>query len=165
MASIGFGLLATICTAVLPFPQPGTAPPVMRAVTTVQPTLGFATDSGGNVLPSTASERTLLTADIIRRINTARGTLPDTKIPTKLGRYGIDLLDYIAADMTPGDIGRLCSNIDEQIRQDERVARSRTTAVLSGFILLVTIALVDSQGPFKLVLTINALTSNTQVLS
>lgn len=163
---LGYGLLTTFCTAVLPFPQAGGAPPIMRAITVVQPTFGLATDpSSGALLPDVASGRTLLAADVIRRLSTAIGTLPDTKIPTTMGRYGVDLLDSIAADMTTADIGQFCAQIDAQIKLEERIVNSRTTAVLAGNILLVNIALVDGSGPFQLVLAVNVLTQNLQVLS
>lgn len=163
---LGFGLLSTFCVTILPFPQPGALPPILRAVTTVQPTLGFATNPAtGTVIPSTGSGRTLLIADVIRRISTARGSVPDVNIPTTTGRYGIELLDYINADMTTAEIGQFSATVDAQIRLDERIANSRTSAVLAGSVLVVTINLVDGVGPFKLILAISTLTQNLQVLS
>lgn len=163
---LGFGMLATFCNVVLPFPQPGTAAPIMRTVTTVQPTFGFATvPSTGATIPSTGSGRTLLLADVIRRISTAKGSVPDFNIPTKLGRYGIELLDYVNADMTAAEIGQFCASLDAQIRQDQRIANSRTTAALAGNVLVATINLVDGAGPFSLILAISTLTKNLQVLS
>lgn len=161
----GFGMLATFCTAVLPYPQPGIAPPIMRAVTGVQPTLGLATNPTTRaLLPSSGSGRVLLIADVIRRISTSRGTLPDTKIPTTMGRYGIDLLDYVNADMTTSEIGQFSASVDAQIRQDERIINSRTSVVLAGNILIVTINIVDGIGPFRLIVSIDTLTNNLQLL-
>ena len=163
---LGFGLIATYCAAVLPYPQPGTKAPTYVTVLDVQPSLGLATNPVTNAaIPSTASGRTLLIADVIRRISTTRGSLPDVNVPTQLGRYGIDLLDSVNADMTPDDIGHFAAAVDGQIKQDERVVNSRTSCVLSGYVMLVTIDLVDGAGPFKLILAINTLTQNVQVLS
>lgn len=159
---LGFGLSCTYCTAVLPFPD-GTT----RAVTCIQPPLGLGTDpASGALLPSSISGRPLLREAVLRRLSTPRGTLPDTKIPTTVGQYGIDILDYVNADMTPADIGRLSASVDAQARADERCRSSSTSAVLVGDSTLVTtISLVDGTGPFKLTLAINALTQNLQVLS
>ena len=162
---LGFGLVATFCTAILPFPISGGAP-TLRAITTVQPTLGLGTTpTTGALLPSTASGRTLLLADVIRRISTTRGTVPDINIPTKLGRYGIDLLDYVNADMRPQDTAQFAATVDGQIKQDQRIINSRTSATLSGNVLVVTINLVDGAGPFTLILAINLLTQNLALLS
>lgn len=158
---IGYGLSCTFCSVALPIPGGGT-----RVYTCVQPPFGVGTSpTTGAVLPSTTAGRPLLAEAIIRRLSTVRGTLPDTKIPTVVGNYGIDIGDAVAADMTPDDVGQLSASIDAQIRQDERVGQSRTTATLVDEILVVPINVVDEGGPFKLTLGINALTGDLSVLS
>lgn len=163
---LGFGLSCTFCVALLPFPQPNGGAPQLVPIAAVQPPLGLGTNPRtGVILPSTVSGRPLLAEAIIRRLSTSRGTLPDTKIPTTTGNYGIDLLDYVDADMTPADLGMFASAIDAQIAQEERVVSSSTVAALAGSTLLISINLVDGQGPFKLVLSIDALTKDLSVLS
>lgn len=159
---LGFGLSCTFCTVVLPFPD-GTT----RAVTCIQLPLGKGTDPRTNaVLPSSTSGRAKLREDVLRRVSTPRGTLPDTKIPTTTAQYGIDILDYVNADMTPADIGRLSAAVDAQVRADERCRSSSTAAALVGdSTLVVPISIVDGAGPFKLTLAIDTLTANLQVLS
>lgn len=158
---LGFGLSCTFCTVVLPWPDGS-----RRAVTTIQFPFSTGTSPAtGKLLPSVTSGRPLLAEAIIRRISTARGTLIDTKIPTTVGNYGIDIQDTVDADMTPEDIGQLSASIDAQIRQEERVIRSTTAAVLAGDVLLVPIQLVDGAGPFRLTLSVSTLNGNLQVLS
>ncbi len=155
-SALGYGLSCTYCSAVLPYPGPGLTP-TMVTVTAIQPPLGLGT-LNGKVLPSTVAGRQLLAEAIVRRISTARGTLPDTKAPTTTGNYGIDVLDSVDADMTASDAGKLAAAIDAQIRQDERVFYSQTTATLTSDTLTITITLVDGAGPFKLTLPISLVT-------
>lgn len=159
--ALGLGLLATYCTVVLP-----DALGNMIAVTTVQPTFGIGTAPNvRGTLPSTAAGRQLLVGAILCRLSCTTGQLPDTKIPTTTGTYGIDLSDTVAADMTAADLGQFAASIDAQIRQDERCIQSRTSCTLAGDIMIITINLVDSGGPFKLVVSVDTLSKNLQLLS
>lgn len=158
---LGFGLSCTYCTVVLPMPDGSQV-----AVTAIQPPFGIGVKVGTTtVLPSTTAGRPLLAEDIIRRLSTPRGTLPDTKVPTVLGQYGMSLDDTVFADMTAAAAGQLSAQADSQIRQDERVIQSKTSATLAGDVLIVPINLVDSQGPVKLVISIDTLNNNLSVLS
>lgn len=162
---LGTGLLATYCTCILPTLDAGGAI-VRRAFTDVQPTFGIGTNPmTGATYPSVASGRPLLTGAIVCRLSTARGTLPDTKVPTTLGNYGIDIIDAIDADMTATEAGMLQSDIDAQVQQEQRIVTSTTTATTAGDTLVVGLALTDGAGPFSLTLAINTLTSNLAVLS
>ncbi len=162
---LGFGLLVAYCTAVLPYPD-GNGGSFPRAITTVQPTLGLGTDPRtGTLLPDAASGRQLLVGAVLSRISTARGTLPDSEIPTTLAQYGVDVLDAIAADFTGAAAAEFVSQIDGQIQQDERIRNSTTTATIAGDVLVVPMALVDGAGPFRLVVTIDTLTQDLSVLS
>lgn len=164
-SALGFGLYAVYCTAILPYPD-GNGGAVMRAITTVQPTLGLATDpKTGAPLPDAASGRTLLVGAIECRIVTPLGGLIDTTIPTTTAQYGVSLDDAIAADMTTAEAAQFSSGIDAQIRLDERVKNSTTTAVLVGDTLAVPITILDGQGPFRLTLAIDVLTQDLSVLS
>lgn len=160
-SNLGFGLACSYCTVSLPDAQGNMVP-----VTTIQPSFGIGRNPTTNALvPSTASGRTLLAQDLIRRFSTERGTLPDTNIPTIVGNYGVDLSDYIFADMTPADVGALSAAVDAQARQDERVVQSKASAVLAGDILLVPVNVVDGSGPFKLVFSLNTTNGDFSVLS
>lgn len=162
---LGSGLSCTFCTCLLPFPNPAGILPVMVPVTTLQSPLGLGTSPGtSTVLPDVVSGRIALAESIVRRISTARGSLPDTRIPTTVGNYGMDVLDSIGADMNASDAGRLAASIDAQNRQDERVIRSSTTATITGSTLTIVIVLTDGTGPFKLTIGINLLTGNLQLL-
>ena len=163
---LGLGLACTFCNAVLPFPQPNGAPPIFKTISDVQPPLGLGTDpKTGAVLPSTVSGRVLLAQALVRRLSTSRGGLPDTKIPTTTGNYGLDLLDYVYADMTPEDVGMVAALVDAQCRQDERVISSNTTAALVGSLLVISINIVAGVGPFKLTLAIDVLVQDLSVLA
>lgn len=159
---LGYGLSATFCTALLPFPGPGLTP-TMVPITCIQPTLGLGkapgvSDPSAPSLPDVVAGRQLLAEAVVRRINTARGTLPDTKAPTTTGNYGIDIQDMVDADMTASDAGKLAASIDAQIRQDERVFYTHTTATLANSTLTIVTTLVDGSGPFKLTLQISLVT-------
>ncbi len=159
--ALGLGLLCTYCTVVLP-----DALGNLSAVTTVQPTFGVGTAANvRGALPSAASGRQLLTGAIVCRLSCTTGQLPDTQIPTTTGLYGIDLSDTVAADMTAADLGQFAASIDAQIRQDERCIQSRSTCVLAGDLMIITINLVDSTGPFKLTVSVDTLSKNLQLLS
>lgn len=157
---LGTGLSCTFCTAILPYPSAGIFPTLVP-ITTIQPPLGLGTAPGTTSppLPSSVSGRPLLAESIVRRLATARGTLPDTATPTTVGNYGLDLADSVDADMTQSDAGRLAASVDAQCRQDDRVFYSHTTAALTASTLNVVIQLVDGAGPFKLTLPISLVTN------
>lgn len=158
-SALGYGLSCGYCAATLPFPSPDSLLPVMLTVTALQPALGIGRDpKSGALLPSATSGRQLLAEAIARRLSTARGTLPDTKVLTTVGNYGLDLLDYADADMTTSDCGRLAASIDAQCRQDERVINSVTTAAVVDSTLIIITRLTDGAGPFRLTTTIDLLT-------
>lgn len=157
---LGYGLSCLLCTCLLPYPSAALTP-TMVAITTIQPPLGLGTAVGTTAppLPDVVAGRQLLAEAIVRRLSTARGTLPDTAAPTTVGNYGIDIADNIDADMTASDCGRLAASIDAQCRQDERVFYSNTTATLANSILTIVVVLVDGAGPFKLTLAVSLVTS------
>lgn len=162
-SALGYGLLCSYCTVVLPDANGNPVP-----VTAVQPTFGKGyapTDPRMTPLPSAAAGRQLLIGALICRLACTNAQMPDYAIPTTLGTYGIDLGDMVFADMTPADVGAFAAAVDAQLRQDERIVQSRTTATLAGDILVVNIALVDGVGPFKLTFTINVLSQDITVLS
>lgn len=165
LSPLGHGLLALYCTAILPFPD-GNGGVILRAVTTVQPTLGLATDTRtGALLPSAASGRLLLIGAVECRISAPLGGLIDTTIPTTTAQYGVDLLDVVAADMTTSETAQLSASVDAQIKSDERIRNSTTAATLAGDTLLVSISLLDGAGPFRLTLSIDVLNQNLTVLT
>lgn len=162
---LGYGLRATYCTVVLPFPD-GSGGTVSRAVTTVQPPLGIGTSpKTGKVLTSCASGRTLLADALLCRLSCRRGGLPDTNVPTKTANYGINLLDYVNADMDAAGIGQIVAVVDAQMRADERVIDSTTTGTLIGSTLILAITITDGAGPFKMTLAIDLLVSDLSILS
>lgn len=159
---LGYGLSCTYCSCILPYPT-ASLTPVYVTVNTIQPPFGLGTRNGA-LLPSVVAGRQLLSEAIERRLATPRGTLPDTKAPTTVGNYGIAIEDDVDADMTASDAGKLAASIDAQCRQDERVFYSHTTVTLAGSTLTIVVQLVDGTGPFKLTLSVNMLTGNTQLL-
>lgn len=164
---LGYGLSCTYCTVVLPFPD-GSGGTVQRAVTTIQPPLGIGTNpKTGRVLPSCTSGRPLLAESLIRRLSCRRGGLVDTKVPTTTAQYGIQLLDYIAADMGTGEVGQLSAAIDAQMTSpaEDRVISSTTSGALIGSTLIESITITDGQGPFRLTIAIDLLVQDFSVLS
>lgn len=158
---LGYGLFGTYCTVTLPMPDGS-----FRTLTTVQPTFGIATDPRtGKVLPSAASGRQLLGGALVCRLSTERNTLPDVHIPSTTTNYGLDLLDNADADMGLAEVAQLSASVDAQLRGDERVITSTTSATLVDSTLLVPIAVRDGAGPFRLVLAIDTLNQDLTVLT
>jgi len=156
MALPGFGsdMSCTQCTAVLPYPngQPGG---VLTPFTGVQLTLGWATDAGGNALPAMSTGRATLAEALIRRLVTPRGTLIDVVFPSTTANYGDDLTSDVNADMTTRDLAMIAAGVDAELRKDERVVRSQTTATMVGNLLMLAISVESGVGPFKLVLAVS----------
>lgn len=91
---------------------------------------------------------------LARRLITPRGTLCDDP------NYGYDVRGELNDDLAPADVGRIASSIDAELRKDERVADSATTATLTAAGVLTTVTVVTpSAGPsFRLVLGISTVT-------
>ncbi len=158
---LGYCMALTYCSYPLPMPDGSTYTFVQ-----VQPTFGVATSpTTGATLPAMVSGRQCLAQATIRRLTCIRGGLPDPEIPTVLGNYGIDITDWIAADMSAIDVGQLSASADAQNQQDERVKSSQTAGTLVGDTLMLPILLTDGTGPFRLTLAIDVLTADLSVLS
>lgn len=97
--------------------------------------------------------RTCLAQAVARRYITPRGRLIDD------ANYGYDLTQFVNDDMSPSDIARVQANAKAEAEKDERVFSASVSVALSrGGIMMVTVVLVDAQGPFTLVLAVSAVT-------
>lgn len=162
---LGYGLSCTYCSVSLPIPD-GSGGTTSRTYTTIQPPLGIGTNvKTGATLSSCVPGRTKLAEDLIRRISCRRGGLIDTRIPTTTANYGINVLDYIGADMDAASIAQLTAAVDAQMSADERVVSSTTTGTLIDSTLILSITIVDGSGPFKLTLAIDLLVADLSVLA
>lgn len=144
----GSDLSCTLRAVALPFPD-GTT----RVVTAVQPTLDMAEVSG----------RTCLVEALVRRLTTFRGTLLDVVIPSTTANYGTDVSGWLNDDIDARGLAMLGSAVDAELRKDERVERVATTATLVANVLMLSIEVVDGDGPFTLVLAVTQVT--IQILS
>lgn len=93
---------------------------------------------------------------VARRLMTPRGALPDAP------KYGTDIRLYLNESIGTGSItvSQIKNAIEAECLQDERI-QAADAAVLfdpSSGTMNITIALASSSGPFKLVLTVTALT-------
>ena len=102
---------------------------------------------------SIVSGRPSLLNNLVRRLTTPTGSLPDD--PT----YGIDIRRFLSAGLTPGGVNRLRGLIVDQVGADPLVQSVDDVAFLfsQGF-FQITIAVTDAQGPFDLVLLVDELT-------
>jgi phage baseplate assembly protein W len=97
---------------------------------------------------------------IARRLQTPRGGLIDD--PT----YGYDLTYFLNAELSTTDLALIQSNTNAECLKDERVTAAATSLTFTGGVLIVTIAVTTSTGPFTLVLSVSSVAANpVQILA
>ncbi len=102
---------------------------------------------------SIVSGRPSLANNIVRRLTTQTGSLPDDP------NYGFDLRLYLSAGLTPGGVNRLRGQIVDQVGADPLVQSVDTvTFLFNQNSFQITIGITDAQGPFDLVLLVDDLT-------
>ncbi len=114
----------------------------------------------GDLLPTLAivSGRRTLAEAVARRLTTPRGSCIDAP------NDGLDVRMWLQDDASNSDIAMYAAACDAELLKDERILRSTTTLTLStSGALTATIAIVDSSGPFALVLAVSGVT--VQILS
>jgi len=105
-----------------------------------------------------SSGRLCVAQAIARRLITPRGGLIGDP------NYGYDLTQFINDDLSTPDLARIVAGIVAECNKDERVdAASASLVVTHAGVLVVTITLEDSVGPFALVLSVTA--SNISILA
>jgi len=103
---------------------------------------------------------TCLAQALYRRLITPRGGLIDDP------NYGFDIQQFLNDDffqngtVTQGSLAMIASQVDSEMRKDERVLRSQTTMALgAGGVITLAIAITPLAGPnFKLVIAASAVT-------
>lgn len=100
-----------------------------------------------------ATGRACLAQAIARRLITPRGGLIDDP------NYGYDLTQFVNDDLDVPDLARIEANTVAECNKDERVSSTtvKLTLAASG-LLIVTVSLEDSAGPFSLVLSVTDVT-------
>lgn len=102
-----------------------------------------------------ASGRPQLAQAIGRRITKRRGTLgwigddPD---------QGIDVRDYLGSDADAQSAFRVAAMVEGEVLRDERVLACQATATITDGTLTLSLRLADADGPFRLVLSVSAVT-------
>jgi phage baseplate assembly protein W len=99
------------------------------------------------------SGRTVLAQAVLRRLITPRGRLIDD------ANYGFDLTQFIDDDLGPADLARIRAGIEAECLKDERVAVVTAKVTLTAGVMVVTVNLTDSAGPFTLVVAVSAITA------
>lgn len=95
-----------------------------------------------------------------RRLQTPRGGLIDD--PT----YGYDLVGELNDDVNATDIARMSGLVNAECLKDERVSQASATVTFITGVLIVSIALTTSAGPFTLVLSVSSVAANpVQILA
>lgn len=100
------------------------------------------------------SGRLCLAQAIARRLTTPRGRLLDDP------NYGYDLTQFVNDDLAPADLAKIRAFAEAECLKDERVRGVTITLTLAATgVLVVTVALVDGDGPFTLVLSVTSVTA------
>ena len=90
---------------------------------------------------------------IVRRLQTPLGGLIDDP------NYGYLIANEINDDLSPADVSRIQSGVEEECLKDERVVAADVTVTLTGAgTLVVNILVSTATGPFSLVLGISDVT-------
>lgn len=111
--------------------------------------------SGLDPLFTLVTGRTALGQAIARRLQTPRGTLAwigDT------ADYGDDVRQHLGDDLTPRLASLIASRVEAEALADERVRAATATVTLLAGALRVGLQLADAAGPFRLTLSIDAVT-------
>ena len=98
------------------------------------------------------SGRLCMIQALARRIQTPRGTLIDDP------NYGIDITDYLDADIADSSLSQVAGLVDAEFLKDERVIGSTTSVTSKNSVLTIQSQLQDGAGPFKLVLSVDQVT-------
>lgn len=107
------------------------------------------TEVGGNLI---------LAQSCARRLITPRGTLVDD------ANYGYDIAQFLGADLSPADVGKIGSNVTAELLKDDRVQSVGVTSVLSTAGILTLTAIIDGgAGPFAFVLSVSDLAATITV--
>lgn len=97
---------------------------------------------------------------VLRRWGTSPGELIDD--PT----YGYNLTDLVGADLSPADLSYAQQQAAAQAQLDERVLQCTVTITLTVAGLLTVVAnVVTAAGPFKMVVSVSAVTTQLLLVS
>jgi phage baseplate assembly protein W len=97
---------------------------------------------------------------VIRRWSTSQGQLIDDP------NYGYNLSDLIGDDLSPADIAYAQQQAAAEAQKDERVLACAVTITITVAGLLTVVALVTTAaGPFQLVCSVNAVTTQLLLVS
>jgi hypothetical protein len=72
--------------------------------------------------------------------------------------FGIDVREYLGRGLTAANVDGLRSEIEEVAERDIRVEEATVKLRLDGNVLTIDLSCVTSEGPFRLVLSVTALT-------
>jgi phage baseplate assembly protein W len=100
------------------------------------------------------SGRPALAQALARRLSTPRGGLFYART------YGYDLRQWINADISDVDVFAIQATVEAECERDPRVRRASAVVLFSpaSQSMRVSIAVVDADGPFDLVLAVSAVT-------
>lgn len=124
---------------------------------------GIDIDLGDDLDPmfGLVSGRTALKQSIRRRLTSDRGAL--TTISGD-AQYGFNIRSLLNIDFSPTELQGWKSKIREQVLLDERVQNASVEITNIQTTIKISIAITDSSGPFKLVLSIDTLSADITVL-
>lgn len=125
--------------------------------------LGTDIDLGDDLDPmfGLVSGRSALLQSLRRRLFSDKGSL---KAIGGDPEYGFNLKSLLNAGFTPVDLQAWKTRIRQQMLADERVQNATVEISNTNTTVRISISLVDKTGPFRLVLTIDALTKNITLL-
>lgn len=92
---------------------------------------------------------------IARRLGTPRGAL------ARIGDdpdYGYDVRAFVGDDVGPRVVAEVTAGVEREALQDERTADAKATVTVAGGALVISLRIVDGDGPFSLVLAVSDVT-------
>ncbi len=106
----------------------------------------FASDS------AMVTGRQGLAEAIARRLVTTRGTLIDDP------DYGFDVRDFVNDDIDARGLALIGAGVEAECLKDERVVHAVAAMSFLAGVLVIAVSLIDTVGPFRLVLSVSDVT-------
>jgi len=122
----------------------------MTPVSLVQPDGTLYVANIFDLIGGMSSGRLNLAEALSRRLVTKRGTLIGAP------NYGYDVTDLLNDDLGTAELNELGSNVEAEMKKDDRVRKAAATVTVVGNLLMISVSITDAVGPFTLTLMVSA---------
>lgn len=96
--------------------------------------------------------RQILAQAIVRRLITPRGFVIDDPL------YGYDVRSFLSDDRSQKQLRLMKSQVEQELLKDERILQAIATVTFFQTTLNIVIQITDADGPFPLILNVDAVT-------